>query len=72
MLPPASAFDRPEGDAQTRLPVGKHHFFERGDCSLFVWLFQMSSEAKQMCCNCDGGTARCPGPKKEENETEKT
>ena len=40
------------------------NLFVRGHCSLIVWLYQMSSEAKQMCCNCDSNNAPRPGAEK--------
>jgi hypothetical protein len=36
---------------------------------LICLVLQSVQRAKQMCCNCVGQTARCPGPKKE-GETE--
>ena len=43
---------------------GHHLCLCGGNCSLFVWLYHMSTEAKQMCCNCDGQAAPRPGTKR--------
>jgi hypothetical protein len=40
------------------------NLFERRLCSLFVWLYQMSTEAKQMCCNRVSQNAPRPGAEK--------
>jgi len=71
MLPQACAFDRPEEDAQTRLPFGKQPIcLCGGDCSLFVWLYQMSTEAKNKCAAIALAKRPVVRAKKEENETE--
>ncbi|MBL7936729.1 MAG: hypothetical protein JNM51_13070 [Bacteroidia bacterium] len=60
MLPQAR-FMAGQARANTLARRRAANLFERGHCSLIVWLYQMFSGAKQMCCNYDSQYVPRPG-----------
>jgi hypothetical protein len=57
-LLPAGRALWPVRHAQTRLPVGKHHFCLCVGIAAYLFGFPKCPLAKQMCCNCDSQYAR--------------